>query len=440
MTAFLGIPYATAERFGGPQPLAWDGLVPGAFGSSAPQRRSGPLVEAVPGMRVGETHEDCLTLNVWAPSGATGLPVMVWIHGGAYVIGGSSLLTYDGARLSEQGEVVVVSLNYRLGALANLLVGDAANRGLLDQVAALQWVRDNIAAFGGDPARVTVFGESAGAGGILHLLGAPVADGLFRRAILQSPGAEVIHRPAAEALAAAFTAPLDAPFEDLLDAQEAAAQQVAHLFGSMPWAPVVDGTVVPVAPQERIAAGELAGVDVLVGTTSAELALFTGDLPVHVAPKVLRHLLTPVLGRDPGSEACERLVASYGGDATQALSDAVLGVPALRLTDALARHHPATFAYRFAWDGGRFGACHAADLPFTFGTLDVDGWAAFVGADDEARRLSDDMIRSWSSFARSGDPGWPAYDPDARTTMVLGRSTAVTEHPLAARLRLHEEV
>lgn len=439
MEQHLGIPYATADRWAAPSPLPWDGAVPGAFGPSAPQRTTGPLVELVPGMAVrGVQSEDCLTLNVWAPGGS-GLPVLVWVHGGAYVIGGSSLPTYDATCLAERGQAVVVSVNYRLGALANLLVGDSTNRGLLDQVAALQWVRANIAAFGGDAGNVTLFGESAGAGGILHLLGAPVADGLYRRVILQSPGAEVIRRPAAEALAAAFEAPPDGPTAALLDAQERAAQQVAHLFGSMPWAPVVDGRVLPDAPQARIAAGGVAGVDVLLGTTAAELALFTGSLPPAVVPKVLRHLWAPVLGHDPGSERCERLVEAYGGDATQVLSDAAMGVPALRLTDDLAVHHGGVFAYRFGWDGGAHGAAHATDLPFTFGTFDVAGWGEFVGADADARHLSDEMISAWTAFARDGDPGWPAYDPAARTTMVLGRTSRVTEHPLAARLAWHEE-
>ena len=434
----LGIPYATAERWTAPAVVPWGGEVPGSFGPSAPQRTSGPLVELVPGMGVGEQSEDCLSLNVWSPGG-TGLPVLVWIHGGAYVIGGSSLATYDATRLAERGGVVVVTVNYRLGALANLLVAGSTNRGVLDQVAALRWVRDTIDRFGGDPGNVTLFGESAGAGGILHLLGAPEADGLYHRAILQSPGAEVIRRPAAEALAAAFDAPLDAPVTQLLDAQEAAAQQLSHLFGSMPWAPVVDGDVLPDSPQERIAAGALAGVDVLLGTTSAELALFTGSLPAAVVAKVLRHLWTPVLGHDPGADVCARLVEAYGGDATQVLSDAAMGVPVVRLTDALAASHPGVFAYRFDWDGGRHGAAHATDLPFTFGTFDAGGWGEFVGADDDARRVSDEMIVAWSAFARDGDPGWPAYDPVDRTTMVFGRTSRITEHPLAARLAWHEE-
>ena len=437
MQIVLGIPYAEAERWQAPAPVR-DRPALGRFGPAAPQPTDGPLVHAVPGMGVQEQAEDCLTLNVWAPDGAAGLPVMVWVHGGAYVIGGSCLPTYDGARLAERGDVVVVSCNYRLGALANLLVpGAPANRGLRDLVAALGWVRDEIDRYGGDPGNVTLFGESAGAGSILHLLGVPEADGLYRRVVLQSPGAEVIRRPAAEALAEAFDAPLDAPADELVAAQDRAGQQVARLFGSMPWAPVVDGDHLPDAPQARIARGELTGVDVLVGATSTELAMFTRAMPDGVAPKVLRHLLTPILGRDPGREACERLAAAYGEDATAVLSDAAMGVPILRLTESLAAHHPGTYAYVFAWDGADF---HAADLPFTFGTFDVAGWADFVRADDDARRLSDEMIQAWSAFAHHGDPGWPAFDAADRTTMVLGRTSRVTEHPLADRLALHEEV
>jgi para-nitrobenzyl esterase len=481
---FAGVPYAAppvgARRFRPPGPApSWDGVRPaGEFGPSAPQRTTGPLTDAVPGMRAAATDEDCLTLNVWTPAGAgpgDGLPVLVWVHGGAYVIGGSALATYDGAHLSAMHDAVIVSVNYRLGALGFLVLPDAAaaeigaspNNGLLDQLAALQWVQDNIAEFGGDPTTTTVFGESAGAGCLLHQLGVPAGAGLYRRAILQSPGAETIDRPLAEQLAAAFQHRagvdpghpellLELSTDAILDAQEGAAEDLAHAFGAMPWAPVIDGDVLPVDPRQRVAAGGVRDLDVIVGTTSGELGLYTGamaDLPPDAVAGILRHLWTPVLKRDPGIEACQRLVDAYRGDGTRApvdvytdvLSDAAMAVPALELADALATSGTDTFSYRFDWPAPVMGPCHASDLPFTFGTLDVEGWSDFVGADDDAHRLADDIGACWTAFARTGDPSndrvgtWPAYGTE-RQVMMLGRTCSVVQHPVAARLHLHTEV
>lgn len=434
MRVLRGIRYATAERWQPPEPVPWDGSDGGGFGPSAPQPTTGQLVDLVPGMKVGEQSEDCLTLNVWAPDGADGLPVMVWIHGGAYIIGGSSLPTYDGSKLADEG-VVVVSLNYRLGALGYRL-GEHANLAVQDQVTALRWVRHNIASLGGDPANVTLFGESAGAGGILHLLGVPAADGLYRRAILQSPGGEVVLRDQAQQLAEAFEkrTGLDAPLSELLEAQEGAGQDVGHLFGAMPWAPVVDGDVVPADPRDRIAGG--IDIDLLVGVTSCELQMFASmmeGLPPEGVAGTVRHLVRPILHRDPGPMT--ELVEAYDGDTAMVLSDAAMAVPAVRLLDS---HRGAAHAYVFDWQSPTIGACHASDLPFTFGTFDVDRWREFVGADADAEALSARMRAAFAAFARTGDPGWPAWGPD-RQAMVFGRSDEVREHPTAARLHLHPE-
>jgi para-nitrobenzyl esterase len=461
---WAAIPYALPpigpRRFQPPEPvLTFDPA--GAyddFGPSAPQITEGPLLEAVPGMRVGlQDEERCLTLNVWAPEGAHDLPVMVWIHGGAFAIGGSSLETYDATHLAAAGDVVVVSCNYRVGALGFLTLPGVSNNGLRDQQAALQWVQANIATFGGDPANVTVFGESAGAGALLHLLSAPSSRGLFRRAILQSPGAETVPRALGEQLGDAFLARagVDAAglaaldVEVIVAAQEAAVQDLAGTLGSMPWQPVADGELLPDDPRGDLAGGAARDVDVLLGGTTGELGLYTGEMasfPPDTIALVLRQLVTPALGRDPGIEACQVVVEMYGkvvdgdqGDTyAQVLSDAAMVVPTVRLLDDMARHGR-VWNFAFDWSTPGFGPCHAADLPFTFGTLDRCGWDEFVGADDEAWLLSDFMIESWARFARTGDPGWPRWD-ERRQTMILGREQRVDEHPVAARLHLHDEL
>jgi para-nitrobenzyl esterase len=429
MGAWRGIRYARADRWQAPQVVAWDGSDPGAHGTSAPQ---GPIVgvEGVPGMDVeGPTGEDCHYLNIWTPEPAEGLPVMVWIHGGKYEIGSGSLPTYDGTRLADEG-VVVVGINFRLGALAS------PNLAVLDQVAALQWVHDNIAQVGGDPGTVTIFGESAGAGAIHHLLGVPAADGLYHRAILQRPGAEVVQREQHEALREALFARVapDAPVEAILAAQNDAAQDVAHLFGAMPWAPVVDGDVLPGDPRDRVAAG--IDVDLLVGTTGCELEPYTAvmkDLPPEAIGGVLQHLVRPIVGRDPGDMT--KLVEAYDRDYGAVLSDAAMAVPVVRLLDA---HRGRAFSYVFGWESPVVGSAHATDLPFTFGTFDVDTWKAFVGWDADAEALSARMRKAWANFARTGDPGWPAWGPD-RQTMVFDRTDEVRTHPSAANLHLHPE-
>jgi para-nitrobenzyl esterase len=456
---WLGIPYAEpplgALRWQPPRPARpWAGVRPTtSFGASAPQRTTSPFVQAVPGMEVAATSEDCLTLNVWSPAGAEGLPVLVWIHGGAFVIGGSSLPTYDATHLAALGDVVVVSCNYRLGALGFLCLPDDAgttpNAGLHDLVAALGWVRDEIAGFGGDPDRVTIVGESAGAGCIRHLLGMPAASGLFRRAILQSPGADTVHRPAAEELGEAFlrhagvgadgVRSLDV--EAVLEAQERAAADLTRKLGAMPWCPVVDGEVVP----EPL---RLAPVDVIVGTTSEELRPYAkamARVPAEKETRALRNALAPILGRDCGDEAAAAALAAYraeGGDPVDGwsalLTDAMMRAPLLDLADDLAGQ-ARIFTYVFEWPAAKVGSAHAVDIPFVFGTFDVDGWGDFVGADDDARRLSDDLVTAWSAFAATGDPtnprtgAWAAHQPGDRATMVLGRRCGMEDRPTRIR-------
>jgi para-nitrobenzyl esterase len=477
---YAGIPFAQppvdGRRFQLPGPApTWDGSRPAAsFGPSAPQLSDGPFADLVPGMKVGETSEDCLTLNIWTPADASasaGLPVLVWIHGGAFTIGGSSLETYDGTRLAAAHDVVVVSVNYRIGALGFLTlpvdtasrIGATPNAGLLDLVAALGWVGEHIGAFGGDAANVTVFGESAGAGAIEHLLVMPAAKGLFRRAILQSPGAMTIDRAGAEQLSAAFLRTLgvpvdepgrllDVPVSEILRAQTDAANELMPVLGAMPWHPVVDGDVIPQAAIDGIRSGRADGVDVIIGTTSEEMRLFAdagmAELTPDSLPVMLQMVAAPQLHGDPGADAAAAFVAAVLGDRTTGdlftilLTETMMRVPALQVTEALAERNgsAATYSYSFEWPAPTVGSCHGIDLPFTFGTLDCCGWDTFCGADADAEQLSATVMASWAAFARTGDPSssetgnWPAYRSPERTTMQLAPTTATVENPVARLL------
>lgn len=479
---YAGVPYGAppvgTARFRAPERApGWRGVRPAvAPGPAAPQPPGDPMADLVPGTSPPSTSEaDCLNLSVWAPSPPGGArPVMVWIHGGAFRIGSGSLPSYDATRLAGEQDVVVVSPNYRLGALGFLHLpsgaGIAPNCGLSDLILALRWVADNAAAFGGDPGNVTLFGESGGAGAILYLLAAPEARGLFRRAILQSPGvaqALDLDRAAlvAEHLLHHLGLPSDGPglrevdVERLLAAQGAVVTDVAASVGAMPFHPVVDGVVVPEEPLRALAAGRESTVDLVVGTCADEMQLFvspaiaTLDRAQMVA--VLRPVVAGVLGHDPGAEAVDALVGRYEGWAAAAggsgaevwgavLTDGLMRLPAERLLGAHARGGGgSTRAYSFAWrPGGRaaaLGAFHAIDLPFTFGTFDREGWRDFLGAGPDAEELSATMRRAWAAFARDGRPdrvltcGWDLWEPEERTTLLLSGELRQLRDPLAER-------
>ena len=437
VTGYLGIPYAEPPvgplRWQAPVPAGrWDGVLAATlFGPSAPQLE-GPFSGLVPGMKVDTTGEDCLTLNVWTPQGADGLPVMVWFHGGAFQIGGSSLPTYDGQLLATEQRVVVVSVNYRLGALGWLTgaPGVTPNCGQLDQVLALEWVRDNIEAFGGDPGCVTVFGESAGAGSVIHLM--TLGTGLFHRAIAQSPGAGQTLPPAvAQQVADGLMSrvALDAAVPDILDVQAQLAAELLPVVGSMPFHPSGE----PVF-------GRTGDVPLLAGTTAHEMRLFVPamELDADTLTALLEPLLSAEAHRSLPTEAVRAVVAAYGGPTAMGdiATDVTMRLP---VGDLLDSHAGPTYGYAFTWESVGFGACHAVDLPFTFGSLDTDGWREWVGGSPD--ELSRTVREAWATFARDGVPSakglpsWPAYD-DTRLTMSLGRTVEVVEDPLAdARAR-----
>ncbi|HSL59736.1 MAG TPA: carboxylesterase/lipase family protein [Acidimicrobiales bacterium] len=475
VAAYRGIPYAAppvgAARFAPPRPAApWDGVRDATeFATAAPQNSS-PL------MRPEPTSEDCLALNVWTPDITGSAPVMVWIHGGGFTTGSGSSSLYRGAALARRG-VVVVTLNYRLGALGFLHLADlggeawagSGNLGLLDQVAALDWVAEHIGAFGGDPDRVTVFGESAGAMSVGALLAVPAATRRFGRAILQSGAQAHVHEPAAASevarrlLAAVDVDPgdldalRDVPVERLLGAQAAVAAETGG--SGLPFQPVVDGTVLVGHPADAVAAGAAAGIDLLVGTTLEETRLWTvmgGESP-EMAEDHLVARFDRALGEAgiDGHEALavyrQRLAGAPAADVATALStDQVFRAPAIRLLERQAPHAQVwsyLFTRRSTAHGGVLGSCHALELPFVFDTLDADGMRGFVGERTAAvRALAAAMADAWVAFATAGDPStpalgtWPPYAPSQRSTMVLDVDPRVEDDPLAAERELWARV
>lgn len=405
VTVFRGIPFAAPPvgglRFAAPAPpLPWDGARDATvFGPPPPQTGR------------AATGTDWLTLNVWTPDPGRDahLPVMVWIHGGAYTIGSADLPEYGGARLAAEG-VVLVTANYRVAVEGFAHIDGAPdNRGLLDQVAMLEWVQDNIRAFGGDPARVTVFGQSAGGGSVAALLTMPRAAGLFRRAVVQSAPGTTFPPELAHDIGAAFAAELGlkATVADLADvdpdllvaaSDEVTADAGAHVdtWGlaarrSILFSPVVDGDVLPVSPWQA-----RHDVDLLVGHTRDENRLFVvfGEAgPEEIA--TAEELYAP--GRYPATDPM-RLY-------DQVLSDWMFRMPSLHLASRTARAH----VYELTWEG-TLGACHGLDVPLVFGTLTRGQPASLIADVAAAEQVSARMRAAWVAFATGGDPGWPRFD------------------------------
>jgi len=462
VSVFRGIPYAEPPvgtlRFAAPRRAsAWGGVREAlTYGRPPPQGGHFGMDSLSP----DPADDDWLTVNVWSPEPAAdaGLPVMVWIQGGGYEIGTSGLPEYDGGRLAREGRVVVVTFNYRVGAEGFAqLEGAPANRGLLDQVAALEWVRDDIAAFGGDASRVTVFGQSAGGGSVAALLAMNRAAGLFHRAVVQSmPGtffspelaadiaaacaAELGLRPSAADLSGVDPRQLAAAG----DAVGATMHERVSRWGlpahrRIPFSPVVDGEVLAVTPWQALADGAARDVELLVGHTRDEHRLFTviGGLLGEVDEEQAASALDVFA---PGPDGSRRYREAYPDAGPEELyelvhSDWLFRMPSLLLAEAQTSGGGRAHAYELTWPapgmGGAFGACHGLDVPLVFGNLDRGQPATLIGdpPPPEAEALSAAMRAAWTSFAAHGDPGWPTYDAGRRLVRRFDSASVVTADP-----------
>jgi len=482
--AYKGVPFAAppvgALRWKAPQPVkGWAGVrACTEYGPSCPQPN---LLERTYGTKLGPTSEDCLYLNVWtaAKRPTDRLPVMVWIHGGGYTMGSGSTLAYDGAAFARQG-VVLVTINYRLGPFAWLAHpqlskesshNSSGNYGLLDQIAALEWVKRNIAAFGGDAGRVTIFGESAGAGSVCFLMASPLARGLFHRAIAESGSAfganrhlretwygqesaekmgERVAREMAGGQAADPIAALRAKSaEEILNSSNVAATSFFSGDANR-FAPIVDGWVIPDDPGAIFEAGRQANVPLIVGTNADEGSIFVLSAPVATVDAyrvALRRLYDAradeVLALYPASDAVE---ARRG--LSHIITDAFFITGARYFAETASKVNGKTFVYHFTHVTGdprrrMLGAFHASEIPYVFMTQDVVGTATY---DDKEHELGRAMSAYWAQFAATGDPNgagrpaWPKYDAASDRHIEFGDQIAVKANLRKPAVDLFERI
>jgi para-nitrobenzyl esterase len=470
VAVFRGIPFAEPpirqRRFQAPEPTApWDGVrEANEFGPPSPQAPTLAGPDGLPVAPPADTTGGWLTVNVWTPyPGADRLPVMVWIYGGAYMFGASSEPGYDGTPFAQAG-AVFVSLNYRVGTEGFAqLPGAPANRGLLDAVAALTWVKENIQNFGGDPGNVTVFGESAGAGVIASLLAMDRAKGLFKRAIAQSVPGTFLARDLADDIAKAIAREAGLPNEfaalasadpmHLVNAQNAVAARLKDFpqWGRVsltitPFSPVIDGEVLPRSPWRALLGGAASDVELVTGHNRDEYRLFIameGKLGKITEEEATATLSAFAPGPD-GPAAYRKAFPDADPSALYEVvfSDWLFRMPTLHLAQAHAASGGRTFLYELAAQapGGPFGACHALDVPLVFGSVGQGLSAALFGPSlpAEFATLGDTMRREWLSFAATGDPGWPAYGTEHRTTRVYDLQPDVLSYPEETSMRLWE--
>ncbi|NVM03884.1 MAG: carboxylesterase/lipase family protein [Candidatus Helarchaeota archaeon] len=488
---FKGIPFAAPPigplRFSPPAPRdPWsDVLDAKKFGPYALQGTN-PLAMMLNWDISNQSEAECLTLNIWTPAtDDKKRPVMVWIHGGGFTIGGSADPLYDGSALARRGNIVVVSINYRLGALGYLYIpGVTANAGQLDQIAALEWVRDNIESFGGDSNNVTIFGESAGGVAVATLIAMPTAKGLFHRVIAQSGachpmlyGASMAKRISEKLMTKLKIEPGDidalrkVPVKKIIRGQNKIGgmigdfsrrvQSSSEEMDIMAFSPIIDGDTLPKHPLEAVRAGYASDVKLIVGTNQDEMKLFAAmnpawrNLDSEGLDKFIQ-LGSGFLGQDKNKgkqlieiykEAREegRLSTTPYDLLSAIFTDSFFTIGAIRLAEAYYTHQPNIYVYLFTWPSpafdGQFGACHGLEIPFVFGMLHSPGMEVLLkGLGPAEDSLSERMLDAWIAFARSGNPNhaglpkWPSYNVEKRPTMLFDSEIKVVDAPFRKEL------
>lgn len=460
VAAFLGIPYAAppfgVRRMRPPEPpLQWEGERNATeYGPTCPKDNNYGPESAALFPEVVIPGEECLNLNVWTPDPqGSGLPVLVWIHGGMFTKGSGSVASYRGTSFARDG-VVCVTINYRLGAEGFLYLDDGtANLGLLDQIAALEWVQRNIAAFGGDPGKVTVAGQSAGAISIITLMAMPRARGLFRQAVTQSGAATQtltaqtaagVASRLAESLGVAPTREAfnEVPVELLASAASALVEEVQTAsdpakWASLPLAPVVDGDTLPDHPLDALKRGAGSGVRLLAGWNRDDTRI--GLVPTGMIDIIDEPTLSAVvgaLGAPDGTVERYRAArpgASSGDLLAAVTTDCSIRVPVTRVVEARLEAGDAdTWMYRFDHESpsfaGRLGAAHAVEIPYVFDLLDQEPSHALIG-EEPPQVVADTTHGAWVRFVADSDPGWPRYNLADRSTALIDEGITVVNDP-----------
>ena len=467
VVAFQGIPFAKppvgALRWRAPEPPEpWAGVRDAtAFGPCAIQSTIAGTVGELIGIATHETSEDCLYLNVWTPAlDDAKRPVLVWIHGGGNTVGAGSQPRVNGSRMARIGDVVVVTINYRLGAFGFLHapeLGASGNEALLDQVAALRWVRREIGAFGGDAANVTVFGQSAGGFDIAQLMAMPAAAGAFDKAV---PMSGSLTTPVSADAAARTAQALASEFGGVDKLRAAAAADIHACQKNIPgarWGPTRDGAVIAEDAADVLRAGRFTrDMPLLIGHTRDESTLFTMFNPRLAAMDrdgLIEQARAPFGERAEAAVACfeaERAAANLPVEPWQTwaaiATDRMFRMPAIRTAECHLAHTGRVWMYRFdhpsAAHDGRLGACHSVDIPFVWGTHALPALRRFCGEGEAVARLSERVMAAWLAFARHGDPNtdalpdWPAYDARERTTMLLRDDACAEQAPFEETRRL----
>lgn len=461
---FYGIPFAKPPigefRFREPQPMdPWDDIKDATEFGSIPHQNNPdtpPIAQ--------KEDEDCLYLNIWTPAADNkARPVMFWIYGGGFLIGASSRSRLNGANLAVHGDVVVVNFNYRVGALGFInLPGITPNIGILDQVAALEWVRENIDRFGGDPNNITIFGESAGAGSVAALLTIPAARGLFHKAIMESGSAsprDFALRKGSEKFFDKLRiekGDIDAlrvvPIKKILRAQRGLSGSLLEL-GTNPFNPFVDGKIIPEHPLEAMRKGETANVPIIIGCNKDEI----GFLPIMLkqaddakAKPIIDIVKQQFYDSGVSEQDLEQLVEIYKNGIEEEykkipykyldalLTDILFRIPIIRNLEAYVKHQPNAYMYIFT-HGSRDNnmALHTIEIPFVFGNLDTPDIAdGGIEINEDSKQLATNVMDAWTAFARTGNPNhdglpqWPPYDLDERATMILGVESHVEQDPM----------